>query len=148
MIHILYIFSGSSSQIETVEIQGSFNNTDSSNHQLEDLIDNIIESESIDESQNEITNGPSEDSGSENVSDNDILLPTIPSTGPAASEFVSESEILHSTVGSTVTDTIITSANQESLQSDEDTSATVIMDGFIIEKPEKEEEDGSFVISF
>lgn len=93
--------------------------TDSENSHIENQTDSIMGSGSHLESNEEHLNRPSEDSDSIVILESDISHSTIASTGAA-----------------------IISESQESLQSiveSEDTSATVIMDGFVIEKPDNEE---------
>ena len=101
------------------------NTTQSENLQLQDLIDNIVESASNTETESENSNEAPQ------TSDNEIIL---------------DNGNLQSTTASMESVAIIITENPPIFQPPEEsegTSATVIMDGFVIEKPEKEDDINS-----
>ena len=110
------------SQIAAAGIHGRPNTTESENLQLQDLIDNIIESAGNTETETENSNEV------QGTSDNEISL---------------DNGNLQSTTASMESVAIIITENppiSEPPVEFEGTSATVIMDGFVIEKPEKEDD--------
>ena len=108
-----------------VGIHGVPNTTQSENLQLQDLIDNIVESANDTETESENSNEAPQ------TSDNEIIL---------------DNGNLQSTTASMESVAIIITENPPIFQPPEEsegTSATVIMDGFVIEKPEKEDDINS-----